>query len=111
MLAAASRNYRTSLFPQGFSRETGSVAFHRGRSIRFPSSTDEKKLATVGLAYQEIGSIRDLSEGMLLLNYPTEFVSRKPFDSVLTRDEILYITEIGELGVRGIILNPYGRFL
>ena len=43
---------------------------------------------------------------MLLLNYPTEFVSRNPFESVLTRDEILYVTEIGELGVRGIVLNP-----
>lgn len=59
------------------------------------------------MSYQEITSLRDLSEGMLLLNYPTEFVSRNPFESVLTRDEILYITEIGELGVRGIILNPY----
>ena len=59
------------------------------------------------MSYQEITSLRDLSEGMLLLNYPTEFVSRNPFESVLTRDEILYLTEIGELGVRGIILNPY----
>ncbi|KAK8821165.1 hypothetical protein WA538_005794 [Blastocystis sp. DL] len=96
VLAAASKNYRTNLLPRGPSRDTGSVAFHR----------DEKKLERVGMSYQEITSLRDLSEGMLLLNYPTEFVSRNPFESVLTRDEILYITEIGELGVRGIILNP-----
>ena len=30
VLAAASKDYRTSLLPQGFSRDTGSVAFHRG---------------------------------------------------------------------------------
>ena len=76
-------------------------------SLFFSSRIDEKALSKIGMCYQEVTSLRDLSEGMLLLNYPTEFVSRNPFDSVLTRDEILYITEIGELGVRGIILNPF----
>lgn len=71
-------------------------------------SLDKAVYSHVQLERQQISSLRDLSVGSLLVNYPTEIVSRNPFDSVLSRDEILFVTDIGELGVRGIILNPLG---
>lgn len=59
------------------------------------------------LLHQKITSLRDLTKGSILVNYPTEIASRKPFESILNRDEILFVTDICELGVRGIILNPF----
>lgn len=59
------------------------------------------------LLHQKITSLRDLTKGSILVNYPTEIASRKPFESILNRDEILFVTDICELGVRGIILNPH----
>ena len=70
-------------------------------------SLDKRFYSDVQLERQRVTSLRDLTVGSLLVNYPTEIVSRNPFESVLNRDEILFITDIGELGVRGIVLNPF----
>ena len=68
---------------------------------------DKLFYSSVQLERQQMTSLRDLTIGSLLVNYPTEILSRNPFESVLNRDEILFITDICELGVRGIVLNPF----
>mgnify|MGYP001787320539 FL=1 len=68
---------------------------------------DKRFYSSVQLERQQMTSLRDLTIGSLLVNYPTEILSRNPFESVLNRDEILFITDICELGVRGIVLNPF----
>ena len=72
-----------------------------------PYDLDKRFYSNVQLERQQMTSLRDLTVGSLLVNYPTEIVARNPFESVLNRDEILFITEICELGVRGIVLNPF----
>ena len=67
---------------------------------------DKDFYSDVKLLHQKITSLRDLTKGSILVNYPTEIASRKPFESILNRDEILFVTDICELGVRGIILHP-----
>ena len=68
---------------------------------------DKRFYSSVQLERQQMTSLRDLTIGSLLVNYPTEILSRNPFESVLNRDEILFITDICELGARGIVLNPF----
>ena len=48
-----------------------------------------------------------LKEGTILLNYPTTVLSRKHTLHLLDRDELLFVTRVNELGVQGVILNPY----
>ena len=58
--------------------------------------------------YQSVvNSVRDLEPGCLLVNYPTAMVSRNSFESVLNRSEVFLVTDVGELGIRGVTLNPY----
>lgn len=54
-----------------------------------------------------VQSVKDLSPGSLLINYPTVMVSRNAFESALNRSEVFLITDVSELGVRGLVLNPY----
>ena len=61
----------------------------------------------IQLSQSVVKSVRDLEPGCLLINYPTAMVSRNSFESVLNRSEVFLITDVGELGIRGITLNPY----
>ena len=54
-----------------------------------------------------VQSVKDLSPGSLLINYPTVMVSRNAFESALNRSDVFLITDVSELGVRGLVLNPY----
>lgn len=44
------------------------------------------------------------------MNYPTNILSKQPFQTFLRRDDIYLITHVSELGIEGVILNPYTRF-
>lgn len=59
------------------------------------------------LCLTTVNSVRDLEPGCLLVNYPTAMVSRNSFESVLERSEVFLITDVSELGIRGVTLNPY----
>ena len=75
VLAAASKNYRVNLFTPALLQSPNSVAFER----------DKRFYSSVQLERQQMTSLRDLTIGSLLVNYPTEILSRNPFESVLNR--------------------------
>ena len=53
-----------------------------------------------------IEQLCDLKVGTLLLNYPTIFLQKKAFKP-LPNDAVFLITRITELGVKGLVLNPF----
>ena len=57
-----------------------------------------------------IEELCDLKVGTLLINYPTIFLQKKAYKP-LPNDAVFLITRITELGVKGLILNPFVCFL
>lgn len=68
---------------------------------------DQDVYAQVKPCIVNLTSESQLKEGMILMNYPTTVLSRKHMLRLLDRDELLFITRVNELGIQGVILNPY----
>lgn len=53
-----------------------------------------------------MNDVPDVKEGMLVMNYPMNVLSVNPTPTFLYRDEVFLVTNVSELGVKGVIINP-----
>lgn len=59
-------------------------------------------------SFTKVSALSEVKEGLLLMNYPTTLLSSSPSTSFLDFDEVFLITRVNELGVHGVVLNPFG---
>lgn len=106
VIVAAKKDYKLNLIDTRQLVENDSVVYMKGtKSILY--SIDKPIYDQVVPELHRVNDVPDVKEGMLVMNYPTNVISVNPTPTFLYRDEIFLVTNVSELGVKGVIINPY----
>lgn len=106
VIVAAKKDYKLNLIDTRQLVENDSVVYMKGtKSILY--SIDKPIYDQVVPELHRVNDVPDVKEGMLVMNYPTNVISVNPTSTFLYRDEIFLVTNVSELGVKGVIINPY----
>lgn len=106
VIQSARTDYRVNLVDTTSIIENDCISYNKGSFFFFSSYLVDLSLYNqIKPSLHQVKHFSDLQEGLLLMNYPTTVLARKPASTSLYRDEILLITHVDELGIRGVILN------
>ena len=107
VIQSARNDYRVNLVDTTSIIENDCISYNKGIfnfSLLF--SIDKILYNQIKPVLQPVNQFSDLQEGLLIMNYPTTILATKPAIDLLYRDEILLVTQVNELGIKGVIVNP-----
>ena len=107
VIQSARNDYRVNLVDTTSIIENDCISYNKGIfnfSLLF--SIDKVLYNQIKPVLQPVNQFSDLQEGLLIMNYPTTILATKPAIDLLYRDEILLVTQVNELGIKGVIVNP-----
>lgn len=108
VIQSARNDYRVNLVDSTSIIENDCISYNKGIfSFSLLFSIDKALYNQIKPTLQQINQYSDLQEGLLIMNYPTTVLATKPNIDLLYRDEILLVTQVNELGVKGVIVNPF----